>query len=300
MLCSELMKRNVELCLDTSLVPEAAIAMRDRNVGFLPVCDETRNVIGTITDRDIVVRLLAASLPPDRTRVADVKTHEVVSCRPDDELAVAEDMMMRFQKSRVVCTDAQRRVVGVISLSDIARVANQGHAGLVAASIASREAVVPALPRGAKLTCRHVMKTDVGCVLRTEQVPTIARTMRDRNIGFVPVCDDKGAVVGTLTDRDLVVRVVAERRAPEATRAGDVFTREVVSCSPDDPLSVAEDLMVRRRKSRIVCLGPGRRAAGIVSLADIARVERSAEVSRVLGGIASRPAAVAAAQMTRP
>src|SRR5512135_2530850 len=136
MLCSDLMKLDVECCLDTSLVTEAAIAMRDRNVGFLPICDETRTAVGTLTDRDIVVRMLAVGKNGNETLVSDVMTHEVVSCRPEDELAVAEQLMIRFQKSRIVCTDADRRVVGVISLSDVAKVEPHGHAGRVAAAIA--------------------------------------------------------------------------------------------------------------------------------------------------------------------
>lgn len=294
MLCSEVMRRDVERCLDSSLVGEAASAMRDRNVGFLPITTEDVTAVGTLTDRDLVVRVLADNRPSDRTLVADVMTRQVVTCSADDELAVAEDLMSRFQKSRIVCTDPQRRVVGVISLSNIAHTESGGHAGAVAASIAARQAFVRGeLPTGGdnlgqELSCREVMKTDVACCGRDTLVPQIAALMRDRNVGFVPVVDDRGAVIGTITDRDLVVRVLAERRDPATTRASDILTREVVSCSPDDPLEVAEDLMLRRRKSRLLCTDEGRRPVGVISLSDLARIERTERVAELLRVLSSR------------
>ncbi len=289
MLCSNLMKRDVERCLDTSRVVEAAIAMCDRDIGFLPVCDEHRVIVGTLTDRDIVVRAIAEGRGASRTVVADVMTREAITCRPEDELAVAEDAMMRFRKSRVACVDAERRVVGVISLSDLAKVEPDGHAGRVAAAVALREAAAAQRPRAAReLRCRDVMKSDVACCAREETLATVARLMRRRNVGFVPVCDDDGAVIGAVTDRDIVIRAVATGRAPEQTSVGTIFTPELASCSPDDPLDAAEDLMEQHKRSRIVCTDGARRPVGVVSLSDVARVEGVNRVARVLRAVSSR------------
>lgn len=294
MLCSEVMRRDVERCLATSLIDEAAFAMRDRNVGFLPVTTEDATAIGALTDRDLVVRVLANGRAPDRTLVAEVMTPEVLTCSADDELAVAEDLMSRFQKSRIVCTDPKRRVTGIISLSNIAHTESGGHAAAVAASIAAREAFVPGkLPTGGEnlgqeLSCRDVMKTDIVCCTGDTPVPHIAELMRDENIGFIPVTDDKGAVIGTITDRDLVLRVLAARRDPATTCASDVLTPEVVSCSPDDRLDVAEDLMLRRRKSRVLCTDDGQHLVGVISLSDVVRIEGAERTSELLRGLTSR------------
>lgn len=291
MLCSDLMKLDVECCLDTSLVTEAAIAMRDRDVGFLPICDETRVAVGTLTDRDIVLRMLAIGRNGDQTPVSEVMTHEVVSCRPEDELAVAEQLMIRFQKSRIVCTDADRRVLGVISLSDVAKVEPHGHAGRVAAAIAIREAAsLPkkVLTEGEALTCREVIKGNVECCHFEETVASIARIMKQRNVGFVPVCTQAGTVRGVVTDRDLVLRVVAERLDAERTVAKDVLTPEVVFCTPDETLEMAEERMARHKKSRIVCVDESKRPLGVISLSDVARVERAKAVTRVLRAVSSR------------
>ena len=65
--------------------------------------------------------------------------------------------------------------------------------------------------------------------------------MREDNIGFLPVCDQLGKVLGTLTDRDIAIRVVADGRLP-TTMVEDVMTSEVVACSPKDTLEKAEAL----------------------------------------------------------
>lgn len=294
MLCSELMKRDVERCLDTSLVTEAASAMRDRNIGFLPVTTDDATAVGTITDRDLAVRVLADRRAPEQTTIGDVMTHEVVTCSADDDLEVAEDLMSRFQKARIVCTDPQRHVVGVISLSNIAHTESGGHAAAIAGSIAARESVVPGElvtggeDVGQRLACHDLMKTDVVTCNGETPATEIAALMRERNVGFIPITDDAGAVSGIVTDRDLVLRVIAERRDPEKTRAKDIQTRELVCCSPDDPLEVAEQLMLRHRKSRILCVDASRHAAGVISLSDLARVERDTKVSELLRGLSSR------------
>jgi CBS domain-containing protein len=298
MLCSELMKRDVAWCLDGSFVREAATIMRDRDVGLLPVCGEDGVVLGTITDRDITVRVLAVGRSSEHTRVGEVLSALSVSCRPDDELAIAEEQMSRFQKSRIVCVDAEGGLAGIISLSDIAGLGSDG-AGIVAASIAIRETA-----RGRRappeegagegaLACRAVMNLDVECCGREDLAAAIAAMMRDRDVGFVPVCDEGGGIIGTLTDRDVTIRIVAEGKDPETTRAIDILTPELVYCAADAPLTVAEDLMTRYKKSRIVCADDERHPQGVISFADIARVEPPGIVSRLLRGIASGSAFVA-------
>jgi CBS domain-containing protein len=120
MLCEDIMKREVECAQASETVQVAAGKMRDGNVGFLPVCDENGKVIGTLTDRDITVRMVAEGLGP-QTAVRDLMTPELVCCRPSDDLVIAERLMGERQKSRIVCTDRNGNLVGVISLSDIAQ-----------------------------------------------------------------------------------------------------------------------------------------------------------------------------------
>jgi len=138
------------------------------------------------------------------------------------------------------------------------------------------------------------MRTSVATCRSENTIPEIAKIMRDRNVGFLPVQDESGAIIGTVTDRDLVLRVVAKRCRPEDTRAKDILTRELVYCSPDDTLDVAEDLMAKHRVSRIiVCSDPRQGPFGVISLSDIANLEPVEEVARVLREVSWRAPAMA-------
>ena len=139
MRCEEIMKRDVECVEPTKPVQDAARRMRDANIGFLPVCDPSRKVLGAITDRDIAVRIVADGRPPT-TAVGDVMTREVIACRPDDDVRRAEQLMGRHHKSRMICTDEEGRLLGVISLSDIAQVEEASRASQTMKQVTEREA----------------------------------------------------------------------------------------------------------------------------------------------------------------
>ena len=138
MRCEEIMKRDVECLSPRDTAEAAAVRMRDQGVGFLPVCDPSGKVIGTLTDRDIVVRVLA-SKKPGTTLVEHIMTKEVVSCRPQDDLQRAEQLMAQKHKSRIMCIDDNGRLVGIISLSDIAQHVDGAHALETLRQVSERE-----------------------------------------------------------------------------------------------------------------------------------------------------------------
>ncbi|WP_437626849.1 CBS domain-containing protein [Sorangium sp. So ce1151] len=140
------------------------------------------------------------------------------------------------------------------------------------------------------MNCSEIMKTDVACCKASEPVESVAELMQARNIGFVPICGDDGSVIGTLTDRDLAIRVLAEHRRAPSTRAEDVMTREVVTCRPDEDLSEATRLMSNHKKSRIVCVDAQKRPIGVISLSDIVDRDRGARSSELLSSISQREA----------
>ena len=140
------------------------------------------------------------------------------------------------------------------------------------------------------MECSELMKTDVECCDLGDTIEEVALRMAERNIGFVPVCDTDGEVLGTLTDRDIVLRVVAPGLDPAVTSVEEVFSREVVGCSESDELTVAEALMSRHKKSRIVCFDGQGKLSGVISLSDIARIETGARSSALLRSVAQREA----------
>ncbi len=139
MRCERIMKKNVECVSPRDSIEEAAIRMRDDNIGFLPVCDQSRQVLGTLTDRDIAIRLVAAKKPAS-TLIEDVMTREVVACSPKDDIRDAERAMAKNHKSRIMCVDEDGRLLGVISLSDVAQHEKGGRASETLREISEREA----------------------------------------------------------------------------------------------------------------------------------------------------------------
>ncbi|HEX2494078.1 MAG TPA: CBS domain-containing protein [Steroidobacter sp.] len=138
MICSDIMKTDVEYVSPQTSVRDAARKMRDLNVGFLPVCDENMHAIGAITDRDIAVRGVADD-EPSTARVEHILTPEVVACSPDDDISYALELMALHHKSRIMCINESGRIEGVISLSDIAE-ADEYEGASALREISSREA----------------------------------------------------------------------------------------------------------------------------------------------------------------
>lgn len=138
MLCEEIMKDDIECVSPRDTVEDAAVTMRDQNVGFLPVCDQSGKVLGTITDRDIAIRLVAAK-KSGTSAIEEVMTREVISCSPKDDVARAQELMAENHKSRIMCLDSGGKLVGVISLSDIAQSEESGSAAATLRQIAERE-----------------------------------------------------------------------------------------------------------------------------------------------------------------
>jgi CBS domain-containing protein len=96
-----------------------------------------------------------------------------------------------------------------------------------------------------------------------------AEAMRANDIGDVIVTDDGGKLLGIVTDRDVVVRVVAEGRDPRATRVGDIASRDITAVAPADRIDRAVDLMRTRAIRRLPVVDQDR-PVGIVSIGDLA------------------------------
>ncbi len=98
--------------------------MDELNVGSLPVCDHN-GLVGMITDRDITIRATAAGLPAD-TQVSDVMTDHARWCTTEQSVQEAMQQMADVQIRRLPVVDSDRRVVGIVSLGDLAT-RHQGH-----------------------------------------------------------------------------------------------------------------------------------------------------------------------------
>jgi CBS domain-containing protein len=118
-------------------------------------------------------------------------------------------------------------------------------------------------------TVRDVMTKNPRAVEPSTTLVDAARNMRDENVGPLPIVDD-GRVVGMLTDRDIVVRAIAEGRDPSSTTVGEIASRELVTVDPDQSLDEAARLMAQHQVRRLPVVEEDGRLAGIVAQADVA------------------------------
>ena len=125
---SEAMTRDVKIARPDQTIQQAARLMVEIDAGLLPV-SQGDELIGMITDRDIVVRLVAQGLPADSIRVHQVMTNKVVTCKRSDDLKAAQERMKQSKVSRILAVDDKGAPVGVISLGDLAERQDEGAAG---------------------------------------------------------------------------------------------------------------------------------------------------------------------------
>lgn len=114
-----IMTRNVEVIRPETTLQEAAETMKRLNVGPLPVCEDDR-LVGMLTDRDIAVRAVAEGQDPWTDHVRDVMTPDIVYCYEDQDVREAAKLMKEKQIRRLVVLNRDKRLVGIVSLGDLA------------------------------------------------------------------------------------------------------------------------------------------------------------------------------------
>jgi CBS domain-containing protein len=117
---------------------------------------------------------------------------------------------------------------------------------------------------------REVMTSKLCTIDADKPVAYAAKMMRDEDVGLAPIVEGD-RLVGTLTDRDIAVRVVAEGRDPQSTLVRDVASTDLVTVDPQQDLDDALRLMAEHQVRRIPVVEDGGRIVGILAQADIAR-----------------------------
>jgi CBS domain-containing protein len=116
----DIMTSHAESTSSTSTLREAAQKMRDLDVGALPVCGGNDRLAGIITDRDIALRAVAEGLDPSTAVVRDVMTPKIIYCYDDQDVSDAAHMMEQNQIRRLVVLNHDKRMIGILSLGDLA------------------------------------------------------------------------------------------------------------------------------------------------------------------------------------
>ncbi len=137
-----------------------------------------------------------------------------------------------------------------------------------------------------RMRCSKIMTKNVRTAAPGMTLRDAAAMMRDGDMGSVPVVDD-GKLVGIITDRDIVVRAIADGKNA-ATEVGEVMTKNLFTVGSDDFVFEAVRLMGDKQVRRIPVVGPSGELAGIISMADVAlETEDELEIAETLEEISS-------------
>lgn len=120
MIVRDIMNQDVKLVSSQTTIQDAAEKMDSSNVGFLPIGDSDQ-LMGTLTDRDIVVNAIAKGKDPQRTKVADILDPALVCCQEDEDVEEVARSMSERQVRRMPIVDANKHLVGVVSVGDLAQ-----------------------------------------------------------------------------------------------------------------------------------------------------------------------------------
>lgn len=119
-------------------------------------------------------------------------------------------------------------------------------------------------------TARDIMSDDCTCIGENDTVLDAAKKLAELNVGSMPICGEDDRLKGMITDRDIVVKVLAQGKDPNTTKAGELGEGKPVTIGADDSLSEALKTMARYKVRRLPVID-GHDLVGIVSQADVAR-----------------------------
>jgi CBS domain-containing protein len=129
---------------------------------------------------------------------------------------------------------------------------------------------------------RDLMTSNPKTVDPDRPVAEAAKLMKTEDVGIVPVADDQNRLVGTITDRDITVRVVAEEKDPQSTKVSEIASSDPVTVDPQQDLDEALRLMASHQVRRLPVVEEDGRLVGIVAQADVARQGQDARTGEVV------------------
>jgi CBS domain-containing protein len=124
----DLMSSNPRSVSVDATVVDAAQLMRDEDVGLVPVVDGDR-LVGTVTDRDITIRVLAEQKDPKSTNVREIASTDLVTIDPQQDLDEALRLMAQHQVRRLPVVEEDGRLVGIVAQADVARESDDARTG---------------------------------------------------------------------------------------------------------------------------------------------------------------------------
>jgi CBS domain-containing protein len=120
--CNDVMTKQPTCCLISDPVSRAAQIMKDEDVGSVPIVEDEagKRLVGILTDRDIVIQIVAAGKNCGDVRIEEVMSRNPITCKPEEDIENAMDRMSQHQIRRIPIVDGRSRIVGIISQADLA------------------------------------------------------------------------------------------------------------------------------------------------------------------------------------
>ena len=137
-------------------------------------------------------------------------------------------------------------------------------------------------------TARDVMTQGAECIGENETVADAAKKMAQLDVGALPICGEDDRLKGMLTDRDIVVKVLAQGKDPESTNAGELGEGKPVTIGADDEVSLAITTMKDNAVRRLPVID-GHELIGIVAIGDLAQNADEDDIGSLLEAISSAP-----------
>jgi CBS domain-containing protein len=152
---ADIMSPRVYSCLDSDSLNTATQVMWENDCGAVPIVDAEGRLVGIVTDRDACMAAYTQGKPLAEIAVTTPMASEVITCAPEDTVIAAEERMQRYQIRRLPVVDDERRVVGMLSLNDIAcRGLSPSEVAVTMAAVCRPRGTALSEPRRAKVTRR--------------------------------------------------------------------------------------------------------------------------------------------------
>ena len=256
------MQRRLEGVSEDTCVLNAAILMGARKIGSLvvhPAGQEplSGNVIGLLSETDLIRRVMAKGLNVTGTTVGQVMTSPLLTI-PSDRPMLDASHFMEKHGIRHLCVSEGGKIVGLISIRDLVKHFVYAEKG----PIRDLDDVYRPLS--------VLMRRDIECVDREVSLLTAAGVMADKRIGALMVTQS-GEVTGIVTERDLIHKSLAHNQDPAQIHVGTVMTRALIDIDINRTVHDASDLMAEKH-IRHLPITENRKIVGILSVRDLVKM----------------------------
>ncbi len=136
---------------------------------------------------------------------------------------------------------------------------------------------------------RDIMSTDTTCIGENDSVLDAAKKLKELDVGAMPICGEDNRLKGMLTDRDIVVEVLAQGKDPGSTTAGELGEGKPVTIGADDSISLAISTMKEHAVRRLPVID-GHDLIGIIAIGDLAQNAEEDDIGALLETISAAPA----------